>query len=63
MATQRPAALSRLPPDARAAWLRFRRDLRQAADEHGIEVEVRVWNGIRNAWRDGYWTGREASPE
>jgi hypothetical protein len=50
-----------LPPAAKIAWRRFRRGLARNADERGIEVPAVIWNGIRNAWRDGYWTGRDAT--
>jgi hypothetical protein len=50
-----------LPPAAQAAWRRFRASPKRSADEHGIDMQHHVWNAIRNAWRDGYWTGRDTT--
>lgn len=47
-----------IPPAGLAAYRRFRRSLKSGADERGIVIEPLVGNAIRNAWRDGYWSGR-----
>lgn len=50
-----------IPPPGLAAYRRFWRHLKQSADERGIVIEPLMRNAIRNAWRDGYWAGRDAT--
>jgi hypothetical protein len=57
----RPDVAYSLSREVRAlrAWQRFRRTLNRSAKEQGIVVPPVMWNGIRNAWRDGYLTAYE----
>lgn len=50
-----------IPSPGLAAYRRFWRSLKHSADDQGIEIPPLMRNAIRNAWRDGYWTGRDAS--
>lgn len=40
----------------KAAWASYRALLVKAALKHNITIDPLLWNGIRNAWYDGYWT-------
>lgn len=51
-----------LPSDARKEWQAFRRLLSRDAASYTPPVAISrtMWNAIRNAWKDGYWTRHDA---
>jgi hypothetical protein len=53
-----------IPSGTLKHWQAYRRELARDAKEHvpPIVISRTVWNAIRNAWKDGYWTRFDAEP-
>lgn len=45
------------------AWQKYRKLLAHSARTRGVVIDRIMWNGIRNAWFDGYWTCYERNKE